>query len=167
MNLFRNSLVLTSAAVLGLVVAGCSSKSTDTGGGGGAGNSSNAGGAGHGTGGANAAATGGKVATSNTGGANASVGGGTAFNSLAYCNGLFNGQSCGQTQVQADVRTVNMLLVLDESGSMNEKASPSDVLSKWGIMKVALSNALALVQNDINFGLLLYPYDPNGIDTSS
>src|SRR5664280_3380544 len=51
---------------------------------------------------------------------------------------------------------------------MNDRASPSDALNKWGIMKDALNGALSKVQNDINFGLLLFPYDPNGpIDTSS
>lgn len=162
-------MVLTGAAVLGLVVAACSSKSTDTGGGGGAGNNSNAGGAGN-LGGGTAAATGGKsTSTTDTGGTRAvsNTGGGTGIDLTTYCNGLFNGQVCGTTSRQADVRTVNMLLVLDESGSMNDKASPADTLNKWGIMNAALTSALTSVENDINFGLLLYPYDPAGIDTST
>lgn len=126
-----------------------------------------------GVGGAANGATGGKATGSptggkaSTGGANAS-GGGTGFDPNTYCNGILSGQPCGQTQVQADLRTVNMLLVLDESGSMNDKASTSDAQNKWGIMKTALANALTPVQNDINFGLLLFPYEPNGVvDTTN
>jgi hypothetical protein len=61
-----------------------------------------------------------------------------------------------------------MLIVLDESGSMNDSPS-AGAPSKWEIMKQALNTALTSVDTEINFGLLLFPYKDGGIpptDTS-
>jgi hypothetical protein len=59
-----------------------------------------------------------------------------------------------------------MLLVVDESGSM-KKPPTTGAASKWSIMGQALSQALTKVQNEINFGLLLYPYKEGGINPDS
>ena len=88
------------------------------------------------------------------------------FDPATYCGGIFQGRSCGATQVSADVRVVNMLLVLDSSGSMG-KSLTTNGPTKWVIMQQALTSALTKVQNDINFGLLLYPYKEGGIDSNS
>ncbi len=87
------------------------------------------------------------------------------FDPNTYCNGLFKNQSCAATIKRADLKIVNMLLVIDESGSMNAKASSTAANTKWADMKQALSTALTSVQDSINFGLKLFPYDPNGIGT--
>lgn len=173
MKLIRNPWVVSGAAVLGLVIAACSSKSTDTGGGtAGNTNGGGAGGAGGmgGTAGrtSTAPATGGKVAASSTGGAATSVGGSTGVNSSSYCNGILAGKSCSQTSLQANVRTVNMLIVLDESGSMNDALTTGGA-TKWAIMQNALNSALSTptVEQNINFGLLLFPYLAAGITANS
>ncbi len=159
MKLIRNPWVFSGALVLGVAAAACSSKTTDAGAGG-AGNSTNGGAS---SGGANAD-TGGATAGGKT---SASVAGSTAFDPNTYCDGLFKGQSCSQTQVEANVKTVNMLLVLDESGSMNDPPATGQTTSKWTIMKSALRTALTQVQDDINFGLLLFPYMASGISPDS
>lgn len=96
-----------------------------------------------------------------TGGASSNLGGSTSVGGstdipVDYCNGMLSGLNCGQTRLQADVRTVNMMLVLDQSGSMNNKSSSG--ATKWSEMKSALSGAMKSVANDINFGLILFPY---------
>jgi hypothetical protein len=108
--------------------------------------------------GASSAATGGTRAATITGGS-------TGFDPTTYCNGLFKDQSCSQTQVQADVRNVNMLLILDESGSMSDR--PAGGSTKWEIMRQALRATLKSVETEINFGLLLFPYAPGGIPLNS
>ena len=76
-----------------------------------------------------------------------------------YCNGLFKGQVCGQTNLQADVREVNMLMVIDESGSMNDIPGTATA-NKWAILNQALQAVLPSFDKDINFGLELFPFDP-------
>ena len=60
------------------------------------------------------------------------------------------GKGCGSSGENAKPKKVNMLIVLDRSGSMAED-------QKWSAMKNALRSALGAVENDINFGLELYP----------
>jgi hypothetical protein len=144
-------------SVLALIVAwGCSSKKADSG----ADNGVGTGGSGYcppGTPGCGA------------GGAGTDSGstGGTSTLGTDYCGGILSGQVCGQTSVQADVRNVNMLLVIDESGSMTKPPSKTDTRTKWAEMNLALSGALPTFQDDINFGLLLFPYNPAGIDPNT
>ncbi len=84
-----------------------------------------------------------------------------------YCNGLLSGQVCGQTTLLAGVQAANMLLVIDESGSMLSPASSTSTANKWSELNQALASVLPSFENDINFGLELFPYDPNGIDATS
>ena len=118
-------------------------------------------------------ATGGSLYVVGTGGsanAGATNGGGTGIDPN-YCNGLLANANCGTTSARADVRTVNMMLVLDQSGSMKDKAQSTDAQSKWANMETALTTALNAVAKDINFGLILFPYSGNpqnpGIDATS
>lgn len=62
--------------------------------------------------------------------------------------------SCGQGAESAKPKPVNMLIVLDKSGSMDHETNG---VQKWGAMKDALSAALEDVAENINFGLELYP----------
>jgi len=120
-----------------------------------------------GAGGGYSAATGG--ASSNAGGST-SLGGSDAI-PPGYCNDMLAGLNCGQTRLEENVRVVNMLLVLDQSGSMNKPSSSAATASKWVEMKSALSGAMKPVAEDINFGLLLFPYSGNiaapGVDPNS
>jgi hypothetical protein len=101
------------------------------------------------------------------GGFQAADEGGNVFDPNTYCDGIFKGQVCGSQSKRADIKSVNMLLVIDESGSMNKPASSSSTNSKWQEMKTALNTALTSVQDDINFGLKLYPYSAGGLGTTA
>ncbi len=146
--LFDRSRSLGVISAMALAVAlGCSSKNSDTQG------STGTGGSGYCVGQCGPDA-------GSTGGANTGL-------DPNYCNGLLSGQTCSQTNLQADVRTVNMLLVLDESGSMKFSPSAADPNTKWTEMTQALQGVLPAYANDIDFGLLLYPYDKNGLDPNN
>ena len=176
MIISENSRLVTGIALLGLLIAACSNNSNSgdegTGGAGYVPGTSGTGGSGllQSTGGAFGSNGGGSTSFAGnnaSGGVQASTSGGsTGFDPNVYCNGIFMDKSCSQTQLAADVRTVNMLLVLDESSSMNT-APTQGADTKWTIMRQALVAALSPVQDDINFGLLLFPYLATGIPDGS
>lgn len=62
--------------------------------------------------------------------------------------------TCGKGAESAKPKPVNMLIVLDKSGSMDHQ---TDGVQKWAAMKDALGSALEEVADSINFGLELYP----------
>jgi len=62
--------------------------------------------------------------------------------------------TCGKGAKSAKPKPVNMLIVLDKSGSMNKEAQG---VQRWAAMKDALGLALNEVAENINFGLELYP----------
>jgi len=64
---------------------------------------------------------------------------------------------CGATAQEADYNIVNMLLVIDKSGSMNDVPDGFDQ-SKWGAMRQAVTAAVENTQGLVKFGLLMYPY---------
>ena len=66
--------------------------------------------------------------------------------------------ACGGTTITATARDVSTLLVLDKSGSMNDKP-PGYTVTKWSAMKTALSGSLAKVKSRMSLGLELFPYD--------
>lgn len=90
-----------------------------------------------------------------------SSGSGTSENAGAAGDGngvgecTFAGLNCGGTSLQAELRTVNLLLVIDKSGSMTDPLGDAD---KWTAMKSALATALGRVAGEMNFGLELFPY---------
>lgn len=103
----------------------------------------------------------------NTGGTDGTTGGSSSGGTDAGAGGEPGGVapcdlsalgSCGSESVEAVLRTVNMLLVIDKSGSMTDPLSADD--SKWTAMKTALGAALENVKSEMNFGLVLYPYSP-------
>jgi hypothetical protein len=63
---------------------------------------------------------------------------------------------CGTSNLQAQKKEINILIVLDKSGSM--RFQDSGGTEKWAAMKSALENALRDRQDDINFGLTMYPF---------
>src|SRR5260370_1412488 len=63
---------------------------------------------------------------------------------------------CGLSAIRASTKIVNILLVIDRSGSMT--ATPAGFSTdKWTAMKSALSGALAKVKGGISMGLELFP----------
>jgi hypothetical protein len=68
-----------------------------------------------------------------------------------------DGQACGGTSIVAAPKDVNILLVIDESGSMTSKPTGFST-DKWSSLKTALATTLSAVQNDISFGLELFPF---------
>ncbi len=68
----------------------------------------------------------------------------------------FSGLSmCDAKESTASKLNVNLLLVIDKSGSMDDTNGFAD--SKWESMKQALEGSLTEVQGDLNIGLSLYP----------
>jgi hypothetical protein len=66
--------------------------------------------------------------------------------------------NCGGETLASKTKPVNILIVMDKSGSMNEELEGT--VSRWGGVKLALGTALNATQADIAFGLSLFPYDP-------
>jgi hypothetical protein len=64
---------------------------------------------------------------------------------------------CGEDEVTAAPRRANMLLVIDESGSMKDKPDGFEQ-TKWAALESALAPALRAVQDDVAFGLQLFPH---------
>ncbi len=64
---------------------------------------------------------------------------------------------CGGSSIAAAPRTANVLLVIDESGSMLDKPS-GFTTDKWAALKSALGGALTAAQDSVAFGLELFPY---------
>jgi hypothetical protein len=87
-----------------------------------------------------------------TGGTDA---GGASEEGVPACTTLVGLGQCGITSVEAKLRTVNMLLVIDKSGSMTDPLGDTD---KWTALKSALGTALGRVADQMNFGLVLFPY---------
>jgi hypothetical protein len=80
---------------------------------------------------------------------------------LASGNGEQDGGGCGGTSLMASQRPVNLLIVIDKSGSMS--TTPTDfTLNKWTALRLGLDAALDATQERLNFGLEVYPYDPDG-----
>jgi hypothetical protein len=116
-----------------------------------------AGGAGGASGGAGTAGSAGSFAGSiGTGGAGIQSDGGFPGDGA---NASDSPDGCGQSSIQASAKIVDILLVIDKSGSMT--GTPTGfATNKWTAMKTALSAALAQVQGGISFGLELFPNNP-------
>ncbi|MBN2191790.1 MAG: VWA domain-containing protein [Polyangiaceae bacterium] len=67
---------------------------------------------------------------------------------------------CGTNTQSADYRKPNIMLVVDKSGSMDLGfGSPESEPSRWEALDEALNAALEDVADDMNFGMILYPYN--------
>ncbi len=69
---------------------------------------------------------------------------------------------CGATAVKAQYSTVNMLIVLDKSGSMDKTPNGFE-LSKWEAVNSAFEQSLPPVAGTVNFGLMMYPYSEDRV----
>lgn len=77
--------------------------------------------------------------------------------SIAACESFAGLDQCGTTSVEATFSAANVLLVIDKSSSMDDQPE-GFALKKWEALKAALEPALTAVQDEMSFGLLLYPF---------
>jgi hypothetical protein len=68
------------------------------------------------------------------------------------------GANCGFTNLTAAPPNVNLLLVVDRSGSMNIKPEGFDGQTKWAVLQAALAATLGEVESKLSLGVDLYPY---------
>src|SRR6187551_803764 len=77
--------------------------------------------------------------------------------SVSDCEHFAGLDDCGVTSVEATFSAANVLLVIDKSSSMDDQPEGFE-LKKWDALKAALEPALTAVQDEMSFGLLLYPF---------
>ncbi len=87
------------------------------------------------------------------------IGDGDGDGDAPTCPSFTNIPNCEEQGKTAKKREVNLLLVIDKSGSMDDKGGFAD--TKWETMKAALEEALKEAQLEINVGLSLYPFPNN------
>jgi hypothetical protein len=68
------------------------------------------------------------------------------------------GANCGFTKLTAASPNVNLLLVVDRSGSMNIMPDGFDGKTKWEVLQAALAATLGEVESKLSLGVDLYPY---------
>ena len=74
------------------------------------------------------------------------------------CDRFVGLDECGVTSVEATFSAANVLLVIDKSSSMDDQPGGFE-LKKWDALKAALAPALEEAQEEMSFGLLLYPFN--------
>jgi len=80
---------------------------------------------------------------------------------VAGCDRFEGLDECGVTSVEASFSAANVLLVIDKSSSMDDQPEGFE-LKKWAALKAALAPALTAAQEEMSFGLLLYPFSDQG-----
>jgi hypothetical protein len=84
-------------------------------------------------------------------------GGEGATGNPAAC-GEFQGlEQCGLDQLSAETTPVNVLLVLDKSGSMDKAPDNGSSTTLWEAVNTALESSLADASPAVSFGLQLFP----------
>lgn len=96
--------------------------------------------------------TGGRTAGGGEAGADGQNSGGSA-----ECSEFAGLSDCGAMTLGAELKTVNVLLVIDKSGSMTDTPEGFDE-NKWDSLVAALDEVLNDVAPVLNLGLLMYPY---------
>ena len=76
---------------------------------------------------------------------------------VSTCERFTGLDECGVTSVEATFSAASLLLVIDKSSSMDDQPEGFE-LKKWDALKAALAPALTAVQDEMSFGLLLYPF---------
>ena len=93
-----------------------------------------------------------------SGGGSGDGGGGSGSGGTGTTDGgeILPDGACGLTSVDKTKRPVNILLVIDKSGSMLDTPG-AFTMNKWVAMQSALTTVLNATAADIDFGLELYP----------
>lgn len=105
------------------------------------------------------------------GGADSGNTGGSGPTTTAQCPGLLDtlGQSasgvCSTSKQAAEFSQINMLIVLDKSGSMNSKPT-GYTKTKWEGAVDSLKTALKPTETLVHYGFMLFPYLATGEVTS-
>lgn len=81
---------------------------------------------------------------------------------VSGCERFAGLDECGVTSVEATFSAANVLLVIDKSSSMADQPEGFE-LEKWAALKAALRPALEAVEEEMSFGLLLYPFSHSEI----
>lgn len=145
-----NAVVRGSVYALSLAVAiNCSSNNDDDDDDASGGSSGSSGNSGTGGGGTPDAGTGGSAGDPNTGT------GGTSGNGPMACTTLTGLGDCGAQTLGSTQERVNLLFVIDKSGSMRDPVAGG--VSKWNALNQALQTALPAVQDRVNMGVELFP----------
>lgn len=84
------------------------------------------------------------------------TGGQSSFQVDGSTAGGSNNQ-CGGSKLEASPQPVNVVVLLDRSLSMNTALSAAETKTRWQAMREALNTALTGVQEQISFGLKLFP----------
>lgn len=71
--------------------------------------------------------------------------------------GAAGAETCGETQVSSHQRAVNVVVLLDRSGSMLRPYSTEEDTTRWEAMRLAIKAALGALTGDISVGLKLFP----------
>jgi hypothetical protein len=100
--------------------------------------------------------TGGGLAVDGATGGQGEGGDGASGNPTAC--GTFQGlEQCGLDQLSAETTPVNVLLVLDKSGSMETAPEAGSTVTLWSAVNTALEEALGDASPAVSFGLQLFP----------
>jgi len=105
--------------------------------------------------GATGTGTGGGISVDGTGGTG--EGGSGATNDPGECPSFQGLEECGVDQLQAETNPVNILLVLDKSGSMDSMPDGASSTTLWDAVNTALADALVDASPAVSFGLQLFP----------
>ncbi|MGC4070320.1 MAG: VWA domain-containing protein [Polyangiaceae bacterium] len=114
------------------------------------------------SGGASSTAKGGakaKGGSTSTGGVSA---GGASTTEVEACKDLNivsdTGEACNSTNMSAVYSDIHMLIVLDKSGSIDQSPVGFNGKTKWAATKEALTAALQSSNDQVRYGLVMYPY---------
>lgn len=73
---------------------------------------------------------------------------------------------CSTSKKAAQFEKINMLIVLDKSGSMKDLQPPENVKTKWASAMDSLKAALKVDETLLSYGFMLYPYVDGGTAAS-
>jgi len=107
-----------------------------------------------GTGGAGTSTGGGISVDGSTGGQGE---GGEGSGEPAACQQFQGLEQCGLDQLSAETTPVNVLLLLDKSGSMDSMPDGASTTTLWDAVNTALEDALEQASPAVSFGLQLFP----------
>lgn len=110
--------------------------------------------------------SGGPAGSAGDTGMNPDLGLGGGSSAGPACQSFSGLENCGSNAVTAQTTPVNILLVLDKSGSMSTPPEPGSDVSLWDATRSALSTALEDAPEAVSFGLQMYPAQSLTLDCS-
>lgn len=77
----------------------------------------------------------------------------------------FQNASCAGWSAEPEPLSAELMLVVDDSGSMSRATATTNGMSKWEVTTEALKSALAGLPGTTPVGMLIYPYQDGGEST--